>query len=174
METTHQRQRQSINAGLPAIERPGFVPPTDWAELEAAREAHERALEEHSGIEARRRAAAAEERQLQEHLKSVQAAKRAADEDARNAVKKSAIAALQVVAERGPDWLEQIAAERAAALRECDELRAALAAAEARAHRNDPVEAWLNQALSQANPQPFGLVAENLEAKKALVDREPS
>lgn len=167
-ETITQRQTQHVNAGLPAASRPDFVPPTPWPELEAARAAHERALEEHSGVEGRRREAAVEERQLQAHLKSVQEAKRNAEAEATAAVKRSAIDALRVVAEHGPAWLEQIEAERAAALQECDELRAALQAAEARAHQHDGVEAWLQQALSEGAPQPFGQVAENVEARKAL------
>ncbi len=161
-------QRQNVLMGAVRAEDPRFLPPeTPWEELEAAREAHERALEEHAGIEARRRTAAEEERQLQEHLKSVQAAKQAADEEARTAVKHSALGALQVVAERGEEWLAQIAEERAAALAEHEELLAQAAAAKERAHQHDAVEAWLQQAMSSSTPQPFGSVAENQTARGA-------
>lgn len=162
METTHQRQVQHINAGSAAVTRPGFVPPSPWAELEAARVAHARAIEEHVSEQARRQDARSQERQLQEHLKAVQESQRQAREEATKAVKGAAIAALQVVAERGEEWLAQIAEERAVALAEADEHRAALEAAEARAHSNDAIEAWLQQALSESMPQPFDVVAERV------------
>ena len=156
METTLDKQTQFINAGTAAVTRSGFVPASPWEELEAARVAHESALEEYAGREARRRETAAEEARLKETLDAIHAAKRETEAEATKAVKQSAIAALQVVSERGEAWLAQIADERAAALAEADEHRAALEAAEARAHKHDAVEAWLKQAMSSTVPQPFG------------------
>lgn len=162
MTKTLDNQVQFINAGGAAVTRPGFVPPSPWEELEAVRVAHERALEEHVSEQARRQDARSQERQLQEHLKAVQESQRQARQEATKAVKGAAIAALQVVAERGEEWLAQIAEERAVALAEAAEHRAALEAAEARAHSNDAIEAWLRQALSDTSPQPFDVVAERV------------
>ncbi|MFP5365154.1 MAG: hypothetical protein ACLGI5_20790 [Thermoleophilia bacterium] len=134
----------------------GFVPPSDWPELEAARVAHERALEEHMSEESRRQEARAQERALQEHLATVQKSQRQAKDEATKVVKRATIDALRVVAEHGEAWLAKIAAERAEALAEADEHRAALEAAEARARKDERLEAWIKQAMTASVPQPFG------------------
>ena len=162
MTTTLDKQKQFINAGAGAATQPGFVPPSRWEELEAARAAHESALEQYSGRQARRQETAAEEARLKQTLDAIYKAKRETEAEATAAVKRSAIEALQVVAERGEEWLAQIAEERAVALAEADEHRAALEAAEARAHSNDAIEAWLRQALSETSPRPFTDVAERV------------
>lgn len=162
MTNIQQQQRERINAGSAAVTRAGFVPPSPYEELEAVRAAHESAVEQYSGRQARRQETAAEEARLKETLDAIHKAKRETEAEATAAVKRSAIQALQVVAEHGEAWLAQIEAERAAALAECDELRAALAEAEARARKDDKVEAWLRQALSESSPQPFDVVAERV------------
>lgn len=155
METTLDKQKQFINAGGSAAMRPGFVPPSPWEELEAARVAHESALVEHAGRGARRQKARAEEARLKETLDVIHKERREIEAEATAAVKQSAIVALGVVAEHGEAWLAKIATERAAALEEADEHRAALEAAEARAHKHDAVEAWIKQAMTASVPQPF-------------------
>ena len=148
-------QRQNILGGLVVVDTADFVPTTAWPELEAAREHHERALEEHRSVQAKRQKARDEERQLQEHLAAVQQAKQESENDARQALKEAAGEAVRAVAENGETWLAQIASERAEALAERDALLAQAAEAEARSHKHDGVEAWLLKAQSSV-PQPFG------------------
>ena len=162
MTNIQQQQRERINAHSGAASKPGFVPPSPYEELEAARAAHESAVEQYKGRQARRQQVAAEEARLKETLDAIHQAKRETEAEATAAVKRSAIKALRVVAEHGESWLAQIEAERAAALAECDELRAALADAEARARKDDKMEAWLRQALSEASPRAFTDVAERV------------
>jgi len=148
-------QQQNVLSGLVVVDTADFVPTTAWPELEAAREHHERALEEHRSVQAKRQKARDEERQLQEHLAAVQQAKQEREKDARQALKESVAEAVRAVAENGEAWLAQITAERAEAFAERDVLLAQAAEAEARAHKHDGVEAWLLKAQSSV-PQPFG------------------
>lgn len=154
MTQVPQRQRQAVMAGSVAAARP-FVPATEFPELEAARAAHEAALEEHLSANAKRRQNREQELQLQEHLAAVQQAQRDARRESDKAVKAATIAALGVVAEHADAWLARIAAERTEALAEHDELLARANEAKSRAHANDHVEAWLRQAASENVPQPF-------------------
>jgi hypothetical protein len=147
-------QNGNVNTGLVVTTKP-FVPPSEFAELEAARATHEQALEEYRGREARRVAQREEERQLQEHLQRVQEAKQEAKRDGDKALRNTVKQALRVVADHGPEWLQTIAEERAAALAERDEHLAKAAEAEARAYKNNAVEAWLLQASTETVPQPF-------------------
>ncbi|HUR86337.1 MAG TPA: hypothetical protein VMY78_13430 [Solirubrobacteraceae bacterium] len=160
------KQIQAINSGGVMVSQP-FVPQSLWPELEAAREAHERALEEHAGDTKRRQDARQQERQLQEHLAAVQTAQRDARRDADRAVKHATGEALKVVAEHGEAWLAEIAEARAAALAECEELRERLQAAEARAHKDDAVEAWIQRALTSSVPQPFSHIEASTTAQVA-------
>ncbi|MGH2899911.1 MAG: hypothetical protein ACRDMZ_14650 [Solirubrobacteraceae bacterium] len=148
--------QQNIAMGLVQSTAAGFVPRSAWPELEAAREAHERALEEHRSEQARRQHTRTEERQLQEHLAAVQQAKREARDSAKRACDKTVSDALAVVADRGAAWLEEIATARAEALNEHAELLARAAEAEARAHKDDALVAWILQVSSSSVPQPSG------------------
>jgi hypothetical protein len=131
------------------------VPASEFPELEAARAAHETALEEHVSAKAKRTQNREQERQLHEHLAAVQQAQRETHRESEKVVKQAALEALGVVAEHADEWLAKIAAERAEALAEHDDLLARANAAKARAHKNDAVESWLKQAASENVPQPF-------------------
>ena len=176
-ETTQTRALGMVNARSPR-----FVPATGWPELEAARTRHERALDEI-------RAARAEEARMKDRHKAARAQEAKAAgarildgeapaghgaEDARRAevdamgarlraawrASEQAIAeALGVLEEHGEAWAAEIAAKRAAALAEREELLAKAAALEATANADDRLERWITQARTVPTPQPFGAVA---------------
>lgn len=155
MTTMINHQLQAVRMGAVPAATPGFVPLSDYPELEAAREAHERAVEEHRGVDARRRQAREEERKLREHLASVQAGKHEVEQAAKKQVKGALIDALGVVGEHGETWLRQIATERAAALEEREVLLAKASALEIQAHRNDHLEVWLHKTMTSSVPRAF-------------------
>ncbi len=136
---------------------------TEWAELEATRERHERALAEHKS--ARREEALITERRwggsgrccgredaLRGELEVVGVRIRAA----RSAATRALVEALETVAERGEGSEAQLPAERAQALAEREELLAKARDLDVRAHSDDRLEAWPSQARSSSRPTAFG------------------
>ena len=158
----------------------GFLPVTTWPEMEAVRERHERAHAEYR--EARRLEALTKDRHKAERREAeAAAAARVLDDEpaadalaaedgrrreveaisvriraARRAVDMAVREAVQVIRDHD-EWREEVAAQRAAAIAERDDLRAQAAAADARAHVHGHFERWLSQAATPnaLGPRPF-------------------
>lgn len=164
--------------GAGIVRNQPFVPVTEWPELEEARVRHERALGEMR--DARREEGLIAGRHRAQHAAAVKAAAGrvldgeapvdpAAIEDERRrevdaisvrlqaaqiALSDAVFAALRIV-EAHPEWAEQIAGRRAAALAERKELLAKAEAVNVRAHAEDHMGRWLEQAATKSSPQPF-------------------
>jgi len=176
MTTATEAPRELNNAMIMVSVQ--FLPVTAWPELEQARQRHERALDEYRA--ARRDEARLESRHRAERTQEVAAAagrildaQDAVDpvevEDRRRrevhaisvrlqaaslAAKTAVFEALRLV-EDHPQWAAEIAARRAAAGAEHDELLAGAAEAAERARSENHLERWLVQAATANSPQPY-------------------